>query len=172
VSALGDPWRVRRLPGTPTRPTRRSSTRRSRSSRPTSRSRPFNHVLHIVDISGPPPPPATSTTPRRSTATRTGPTANLGKIFGLTLDSDGNIYVAPTTVYGANPSPATIKKIDAVTGAITDFATLPNNGPAFGNLNYDCVSETIYVSNHEDGRIYQLDMSGQVVSTYRHSDKT
>jgi hypothetical protein len=45
-----------------------------------------------------------------------------------------------------------------VTGEITDFATLPNNGPAFGNLNYDCVSQTIYVSNHEDGRIYQLDM--------------
>jgi len=48
---------------------------------------------------------------------------------------------------------------------------LPNNGPAFGNLNYDCVSQTIYVSSHEDGRIYQLDTQGQVVSTYRHLTK-
>jgi cysteine-rich repeat protein len=102
----------------------------------------------------------TSTTTRPSTTTRRG-AANLGKVFGLTLDSAGNIYVAPTTVYGANPTPATIKKIDSKTGAISDFATLPNNGPAFGNLNYDCVSETIYVSNHEDGRIYQLDMAGR-----------
>jgi hypothetical protein len=86
---------------------------------------------------------------------------NLGKIFGLTLDSDGNLYVAPTSAYGANPSPATIKRIDGVTGEITDFATLPNNGPAMGNLNYDCVSQTIYVSNFEDGRIYQIDMSGR-----------
>ena len=44
------------------------------------------------------------------------PPSNIGRIFGLTLDSDGNIYVAPTTVYGANPSPSTIKKIDRVTG--------------------------------------------------------
>jgi hypothetical protein len=30
------------------------------------------------------------------------------------------------------------------------------------------VSETIYAVNHEDGRIYQLDMDGDVVSTYHH----
>ncbi len=94
---------------------------------------------------------------------------NLGRIFGLTLDSDGNLYVAPTPVYGANPSPATIKRIDGVTSEVTVFATLPNNGPAMGNLNYDCVSQTIYVSNFEDGRIYQLDMKGAIVSTYKHA---
>jgi hypothetical protein len=132
---------------------------------------PNYHVLHIVDISGAPPPPALNyAAPKYRHASWTQ--QNLGKVFGLTLDSDGNIYVAATTVYQANPWPNKIRKIDAVTGAITDFATLPNNGPAFGNLNYDCVSETIYVSSHEDGRIYQLDMAGQVVSTYRHSDKT
>jgi hypothetical protein len=39
-----------------------------------------------------------------------------------------------------------------------------------GNLNYDCVSESIYVSNHEDGRIYQLDIyTGDVLSTYHHA---
>ncbi len=131
---------------------------------------PFNHVLHIVDISGPVPPPNMNyAAPKYRNPNWTQP--NLGRIYGLTLDSSGNIYVAPTTVYGPNPTPATIKRIDSTTGAITDFATLPNSGPAFGNLNYDCVSETIYVSNHEDGRIYQLDMAGQIVSTYRHSTK-
>ncbi len=132
---------------------------------------PVNHVLHVVDISGPAPPPGLNYAApkyRHSTWTQ----ANLGRVFGLTIDSDGNIYVAATTVYGANPQPGDIKRIDGTTGAVTTFATLPNEGPALGNLNYDCVSATIYVSSHEDGRIYQLDMGGQVVSTYRHTDKS
>jgi hypothetical protein len=48
------------------------------------------------------------------------------------------------------------------------FATLRNTGPAFGNINYDCNSETIRVVSHEDCRIYQLDMSGDVVSSFSH----
>ncbi len=128
-----------------------------------------NSVIHVVDISGDPPPPNMNyLAPVYKNPAWTE--ANVGRIFGLTLDSEGNMYVAPTTVYGGNSSPATIKRVDHITGALSDFATLPNNGPAMGNLNYDCVSETIYVSSHEDGRIYQLDMDGQVVSTYRHSD--
>ncbi len=129
---------------------------------------PNNFSMTIVDISGDPPPPNMNyLAPLYHHPTWT--LDNLGKIFGLTLDSDGNLYVAPTTVYGANPNPATIKRIDGVTGEITAFATLPNNGPAMGNLNYDCVSQTIYVSNFEDGRIYQLDMKGAIVSTYHHA---
>jgi hypothetical protein len=128
---------------------------------------PLTNVLTIIDISGDPPPPNQNyLAPKYSQPL--WDQANLGKIFGITLDSYGNIYVAATTVYGANPAPNKIRRIDAESGAITDLATLPNNGPAFGNLNYDCVSETIYVSNHEDGRIYQVDMSGEIVSTYHH----
>lgn len=128
---------------------------------------PNNFSLTVVDISGAPPPPNMNyLAPLYHHPSWT--LTNLGKIFGITLDSAGNIYVAPTPVYGANQSPATIKRIDGITGEISDFATLPNNGPAMGNLNYDCVSQTIYVSNFEDGRIYQLDMNGQIVSTYHH----
>jgi hypothetical protein len=129
---------------------------------------PLTNVLTILDISGDPPPPnANYLAPKYSQPL--WDQNNLGKIFGITLDSYGNIYVAATTVYGSNPTPNKIRRIDAESGVITDFATLPNNGPAFGNLNYDCVSETIYVSNHEDGRIYQVDMGGEVVSTYHHA---
>ncbi len=129
---------------------------------------PLTNVLTIIDISGDPPPPNMQYDAPKywmDTWTQT----NLGKIFGITLDSYGNIYVAASTVYGSNPTPDKIRKINGETGLITDFATLPNMGPAFGNLNYDCVSETIYVSNHDDGRIYQVDMSGDVVSTYHHA---
>jgi len=129
---------------------------------------PLTNVLTILDISGEPPPPNANYNAPKYSQPHWDQT-NLGRIFGITLDSYGNIYVAATSVYGANPTPNVIRRIDAETGAITDFATLPNNGPAFGNLNYDCVSETIYVSNHEDGRIYQVDMSGDIVSTYHHA---
>jgi hypothetical protein len=131
-------------------------------------SNPESYALTIVDISGAPPPPNMNyLAPLYHHPTWT--TGNLGRIFGLTLDSDGNIYVAPSTAYGAvPPSPGTIKRIDRLTAEISDFATLPNMGPAMGNLNYDCVSQTIYVSSFEDGRIYQLDMNGQIVSTYHH----
>ena len=127
-----------------------------------------NRVITIVDISGDPPPPNMNyLAPLYGQPQWTE--QNIGRIFGLTLDSEGNLFVAPATVYGANNQPSTIKRIDGVTGEISNFATLPNNGPAFGNLNYDCVSQTIYVSSHEDGRIYQLDMDGNVVSTYHHA---
>ena len=137
----------------------------------TSNSQQDGWVLHVIDISGAPPPPNLNyNAPKYHNPA--WQQATIGKVFGLTLDSFGNIYVAPTTVYGANQSPATIKKIDSKTGAVSNFATLPNNGPAFGNINYDCVSETIYVSSHEDGRVYQLDMAGKVLSSYRHADKS
>jgi hypothetical protein len=128
----------------------------------------LQNVITIVDISGDPPPPnmyyAAPLYQNQNWNIQT-----LGKVFGATLDSDGNLYVAPSTVWGANQNTNKIKRIDGVTGQITDFATLPNNGPTFGNLNYDCVSESIYVSNHEDGRIYQVDMDGDIVSTYDHA---
>ncbi len=132
---------------------------------------PNNYSLTIVDISGDPPPPNMNYLaplyhqPQWNLDT-------LGRIFGLTLDSVGNIYVAPTTIYGATTNPSTIRRIDRVTGQISDFATLPNNGPALGNINYDCVSETLYASNHEDGRIYQIDMNGQIVSSYDHATQS
>jgi hypothetical protein len=129
---------------------------------------PNNFSLTIVDISGDPPPPNmyyAAPLYHRPEWTLTGA---LGKNFGLTLDSEGNMYLAATTVWGANSTPNQIKRIDAVTGEITVFTTLPNNGPAFGNINYDCVSESFYISNHEDGRIYQVDLDGDIVSTYDH----
>jgi hypothetical protein len=125
-------------------------------------------MVSIVDISGDPPPPNMYyAAPIYSNPSWT--LGNLGHVFGLTLDSDGNMYLAPSTVWGGTQFPGTIKKIDAITGAISDLASIPNSGPALGNINYDCVSESIYVANMEDGRIYQIDMDGDIVSTYDHA---
>jgi hypothetical protein len=126
--------------------------------------------LRVIDISGDPPPPnAWYDAPIYTHPTWTPATFG-GGIFGLTLDSYGNIYVASSRVYGSTTTPNTIYKVDKDDASVSVFATVPNNGPSFGNINYDCNTETIRVVSHEDGRIWQLDMNGNVVSTFRHSD--
>lgn len=125
--------------------------------------------LRVIDISGQPPALNAWYDAPIYTNPAWSSSAFGGGIFGLTLDSDGNIYAAASRVYGTTSTPSRIYKIDRVTAAVSTFADLPNGGPAFGNINYDCVSESIRVANHEDGRIYQLDMSGNVVSTYHHA---
>lgn len=131
---------------------------------------PSGFALRVFDISGPPPPPNLNyAAPVYIHPTWTQQNFG-GSVFGLTLDSAGNIYVAPTRVYGgASTTPGTIYRVDAVTAAISVLGTVPNAGPALGNINYDCNSETIYIANHEDGRIWQMEMDGTIRSTYDHA---
>lgn len=96
----------------------------------------------------------------------------LGTIFGLTLDDQGNIYTTATTAYNGEVFPAgatggEIYKIDAVTGAISTFATLPNSGHVgLGNINFDCAHKNFYVTNPDDGLIYRLNTNGVTLSTW------
>lgn len=126
-------------------------------------------VMRVFDISGPPPPPNANYYAPMYYDPGWTREAFGGAIFGLTLDSDGNIYTAATTVYGNTSTPGTIYRVDGITGAVSVLVDLPNLGPGLGNINYDCHSETIYASNHEDGRIYQIELDGTIRSTYRHS---
>lgn len=98
--------------------------------------------------------------------------ANLGQVFGLTLDdaSPPNLYVTATTSYGlykdANnayraamfgPSgPGGVYRLDGTTGKIIAFATLPNSGPGLGDIAYDRVNKQLFVTNFDDGLIYRL----------------
>ncbi|MEZ4681203.1 MAG: SdrD B-like domain-containing protein [Caldilineaceae bacterium] len=101
--------------------------------------------------------------------------AKLGDIFGLTLDNAGNIYVTATSaywndVYGSGGSGA-VYKIDGITGNVTTFATLPNDAtttPALGNITFDPATNRFYVSNLEDGLIYELSNTGTTLNTYNH----
>lgn len=101
--------------------------------------------------------------------------AKLGDIFGLTLDKNGNIYVTATSAYWQDiytgAGPGAVYKIDGQTGAVSLFATLPNDAaqkPALGNITYDPAGDRFYVTNHEDGLIYQLNSSGAILTTYDH----
>ncbi|HWM24194.1 MAG TPA: hypothetical protein VNP98_05175 [Chthoniobacterales bacterium] len=102
----------------------------------------------------------------------------LGEIFGVALDELGNIYVTATTAYNGDffPAGATrgeIYKINGATGAITTFNALPQHlpvgtGAGLGNIAFDCTHQNFYVSNIDDGRIYRLDLNGNILSLWDH----
>lgn len=100
----------------------------------------------------------------------------LGSVFGITLDPAGNIYVTASTSYtvdvqGLCPGWGGVYQINGMTGLVTCFADLPNTGtpePGLGNISYDCEHDQFFVTNFNDGKIYRLDTSGTVLSTFDH----
>lgn len=117
--------------------------------------------------------------------------ANLGDVFGLTLDGSGNIYVASTRVYGSanlgsavvtpgTPGPADIYKLNGMTGSVTRFVQtanapiytsgnkIPNTGAGLGNIHFSCDYDKFYVSNFEDGKIYRIDAAGAILNLFDH----
>ncbi len=79
----------------------------------------------------------------------------------------------------------TVYKIDGITGQPSVFAVLPQQaytftqttcegfgeitrttGPGLGNLVFHPDAQNFYVSNFEDGRIYRLDLEGNILDSY------
>lgn len=79
----------------------------------------------------------------------------------------------------------TVYKIDGLTGQASVFSVLPqqafqfthnsceggtqvnrNTGPGLGNIFYNAATHLYYVSNFEDGRIYRLDITGNILDSY------
>ncbi|MBL8878096.1 MAG: hypothetical protein JNG88_03160 [Phycisphaerales bacterium] len=163
-----------------------------------------NHVVDVVDLSGElgapigfnwfaapfyPASPAQMWTQDR-----------LGTVFGVTLDDDGNIYLAATSIYSVfnfrfsdvigtftGSTSGSVYRIDTNTGAASLFANLPNFtesspgtkfvsvpsaselNPGLGQIAFDCGTDRLYVTNFEDGRIYRLDKSGNILSSFDHA---
>lgn len=99
---------------------------------------------------------------------------NLGSIFGLALDGDGNVYVSASRTWHPSQTsgPAgwgAVYSIDAVTSAVSVFALLPNaSTESLGSITFDCDHQQFFVSNFGDGKIYRLDMAGNILDTYDH----
>jgi hypothetical protein len=102
---------------------------------------------------------------------------NLGSLFGVTLDDDGNIYAAHTTLYsGSDPigivplsTAGSIYRLANHTGDPSVFVNLPNAGPGIGNITWDCQNDQIFASNYEDGRIYRIAANGTFLSAFDHA---
>ena len=159
-----------------------------------------DYVMGMWDVSAPPSssyaPPNALWNPaiyHHSSWTQT----NLGNIYGITIDATGNTYVCAHGLYrdtyagnyineygvlGGGPlslaAAGTVYKIDAVTGAASVFAVLPQQattvhsgwagqtGPGLGNIAYDSVNNQFFVSNLEDGKIYRLSNTGAILDNY------
>jgi hypothetical protein len=111
----------------------------------------------------------------------------MGEVFGVTLDhqANPNTFVAATAIYntshfwgynqwpadgsagdtfGTFGKPGGIYCIDGTTGAVGNYAEVPNAGlPAkantpgsLGNLFYDSQRRLIFVSNLDNGKIYSI----------------
>ncbi len=107
-------------------------------------------------------------------------TSKMGQVFGLAIDGNDNVYVGATALYGQlkpgnlpGAGPGTIYKLNALTGAPSVWANLPNsltnNGnirSGLGDLAYDPDHNTLFVSNFHDGRIYRLDMAGTIMQVF------
>ena len=111
--------------------------------------------------------------------------ATLGNIFGVTLDGQGNIYVAQSMVYAndvfgslgvssAGDGRGAIYRINGATGVPTLFRTLPqasgvNAAVGLGNLDFDCSRNCLIVTDLEDGRIYSINATTGAVNTFDHA---
>ena len=65
--------------------------------------------------------------------------------------------------------PGSVWKVDGKTGAVSLFATIPDNsGPGLGDIVFDAATQQLFVSNLDDGLIYRVDASGAVLDTFDH----
>lgn len=125
---------------------------------------------------------------------------NLGTVFGVAIDGQGNIYTAHSSSYGTNflgmpivdavgsGGPGAIYKISTATAVATSYLALPNTldpviaaqpgyaneaWPGLGNISIDCGRNTLFATNFDDGRIYRISLtSGAVLSAYDHAGNT
>ncbi|NOU37944.1 MAG: hypothetical protein HOO89_04470 [Ferruginibacter sp.] len=87
--------------------------------------------------------------------------ANLGKIFGVTIDNNKNIFVTATGFFGTQivgKSTGGVYKIDGITGTPSLVKDLNLGGlatdNALGNIKY--FNGYLYISNLKDGKIYSI----------------
>jgi hypothetical protein len=100
---------------------------------------------------------------------------DLGSIFGLAIDEDGNIYVSTSKTWnGGDPVGmagwGAVYKINTLDASISLFASIPmpNNQSGLGSLTYDCEHAQFFVSSFEDGLIYRVDMAGNILDSFDH----
>jgi hypothetical protein len=111
--------------------------------------------------------------------------ANLGGIFGVTLDGTGNVFVGHSAVYNdwtgtgdqvGFGGAGAVYRIDGATGTPTLVIKLPQQVdasqpagqqfPGLGQLSWSCPTSRLFVSNFEDGRIYSINAGSGAVHAY------
>ena len=91
-------------------------------------------------------------------------------VFSTTIDQrDGTIYTVTTSLYNlvsTAPTPATIYKIDNITGSVPQvLATLPGNAGG-GFLDIDVTHNQLFVIDMDSGTIHRVGLDGTLLSSY------
>ncbi|MCH2154245.1 MAG: dockerin type I domain-containing protein, partial [Phycisphaerales bacterium] len=96
--------------------------------------------------------------------------SKLGSVFGLAVDSDGDIFVTSTRSWSSDYQGiggwGAVYRLDRITGNVSVFANLPNTMSGLGSITWDCDHDVFFVSNMEDGLIYRLDTNGNILDTF------
>lgn len=109
----------------------------------------------------------------------------IGRVFGIAVDDNENIYLASSGVYShnfpafgsnipyQNAKPGRIYKATAGTYSTTAFVdlsvTYASGAGSFngiGNIAYDKVNKQLFATNLDDGKIYRISMTGAILQTY------
>jgi hypothetical protein len=73
--------------------------------------------------------------------------------------------------FGGDPEggPGAIYKVDGISGAVTLFATLPgNSGAGIGDIVFDTETRQFFVSDLDNGLVYRLSETGDVIDSFDH----
>lgn len=103
-----------------------------------------------------------------------------GGLFGIAIDQDGNFYLGASSIYGASHQGAAgwggIYKVDNDYWSVSLFLNststtsyqnnniVPNTKWGLGDLCFNYLSQSIYFTNFEDGKIYHADLDGNILN--------
>ena len=119
--------------------------------------------------------------------------SQIGDVFGICFDNSNNVYLAATDVYNLHGSLNCSSGIAGDAGIYVTNLSLPNStsifvktinsnslnpvignyipntggtGNAIGNITFDKFNTQFFATNLEDGRIYRISPSGNLLSSY------
>ena len=95
--------------------------------------------------------------------------ADDGHAKRLKIGQPGARFMAGQFGPGPDGKPGAIWRVDGVTGAVSAFATLPDNsGPGVGEIAFDAANRQFFASDLDNGLIYRISSAGQVLDHFDH----
>lgn len=107
--------------------------------------------------------------------------SGINTVYGITLDTDGNIYLASNSTFdpifqSEFPDGAgVVYKVDTATGVLSNFFEVPGDGTSgetldasLGNISTNLDNNDIFVSSLDTGLIYRYSVNGVLQETFDH----